>query len=164
MICTGRAMIYMLGSPRVQLTAVLISGACELVQRSSIVVFDELLRERLFRAPMDAATRTRQIQIWTQVCGRSRCARAILHQLTNVPLIVQDICGTQLLELSTIPILGFLGPILRGAGLCDVFFLSESMPEDQLVVAVFASFLTEALVDLVSAYVERCQGIRTETW
>ena len=61
-------MLYMLGSPQVQLIAVLISGACELVQRSSIVVFDELLRERLFRAPMDAATRARQIQIWTQVC------------------------------------------------------------------------------------------------
>ena len=45
-----------------------------------------------------------------------------------------------------------------------MFFLSESIPEDQLTVGVFASFLTEALVDLVSAYVERCQGIRTETW
>ena len=68
MICSGRAMLYMLGSPQIQLIAVLISGACELVQRSSIVIFDELLRERLFRAPMDAATRARQIQIWTQVC------------------------------------------------------------------------------------------------
>ena len=95
------------------------------------------------------------------------CAQYLASLLTltlSVALVVQDICGTQLIELSTIPILGFLGPILRGAGLCDVFFLSESMPEDQLVVAVFASFLTEALVDLVSAYVERCQGIRTETW
>ena len=60
--------------------------------------------------------------------------------------------------------LGFIGPILRGAGHCDVFNLSEEVSEHVLALGVFVSFLTEALVDVGSAYVERRQGIRTETW
>ena len=47
---------------------------------------------------------------------------------------------------------------------CDVFNLSETAPEHVLTLGVFMSILTEALVDVGSAYVERRQGIRTETW
>lgn len=49
-------------------------------------------------------------------------------------------------------------------GHCDVFNLSEEVPEHVLTLGVFVSFLTEALVDVGSAYIERRQGIRTETW
>ena len=45
-----------------------------------------------------------------------------------------------------------------------MFNLSEEVPEHVLALGVFVSFLTEALVDVGSAYVERRQGIRTETW
>ena len=45
-----------------------------------------------------------------------------------------------------------------------MFFLSEAVPEHVLALGVFVSFLTEALVDVGSAYIERRQGIRTETW
>ena len=67
MISTGRVMLYMLGSARMQLIAVGISGASELIQRSSIVVTDELMREHLFKAEINEAVRARQIQMWTQV-------------------------------------------------------------------------------------------------
>ena len=62
-------MLYMLGSARMQLIAVGISGASELIQRSSIVVTDELMREHLFKADINEAVRARQIQMWTQVSG-----------------------------------------------------------------------------------------------
>lgn len=45
-----------------------------------------------------------------------------------------------------------------------MFNLSEEVPEHVLALGVFVSFLTEALVDVGSAYIERRQGIRTETW
>ena len=45
-----------------------------------------------------------------------------------------------------------------------MFNLSEEVPEHALALGVFVSFLTEALVDVGSAYIERRQGIRTETW
>ena len=60
-------MLFMLGSARMQLIAVGISGVSELIQRSSIVVTDELMREHLFKAEINEAVRARQIQMWTQV-------------------------------------------------------------------------------------------------
>jgi len=103
--------------------------------------------------------------------GRRRGRLARAGRFNSIRLIsptyttpIQDICSTQLIELCTIPILGFIGPILRGTGHCDVFNLSEEAPEHVLTLGVFVSFLTEALVDVGSAYVERRQGIRTETW
>ena len=71
MISTGRAMLFMLGSTRMQLIAVGISGVSELIQRSSIVVTDELMREHLFKAEVSEAVRARQIQMWTQVSDLS---------------------------------------------------------------------------------------------
>jgi len=134
-------MIFMLGSVQIQLIAVMISGATELFQRSTIVLFDDFLRAHVFKAPIDETTRAKQIEIWSQ-----------------------DICGTQLIELCTIPILGLIGPIMRAAGQCDVFFLSEVISEQELTLSVFVNFLTEGVVDIASSYVERRQGIKIEAW
>ena len=75
-----------MGSPTAVFWATIISGISELAQRSSLVAIDEFLRVHIFRAPISQAMRARQIKIWTD-----------------------DICGAQLVELATIPVLGFAG-------------------------------------------------------
>ena len=75
-----------MGSPTAVLFATLVSGVSELIQRSSLVPIDEFIREHVFRAKLSPAMRACQIKVWTD-----------------------DICGAQLIELATIPVLGFVG-------------------------------------------------------
>ena len=61
------------------MVANIVSGVQELSQRSSIVACDDWLRKWLFKVPLTPLVRSRQIAIWTQ-----------------------DICGTQMIELSMV--------------------------------------------------------------
>ena len=54
---------FQVGSPAAILTATLISGAFELIQRSSLVVIDEFIRVHVFREEINQGMRARQIKV-----------------------------------------------------------------------------------------------------
>ena len=103
-VITGRCMLYMVGSSGWVLLATVVSGVSEFVQRSTMMMFDEFIRERVFRRQADEATKAQQMEIWRY-----------------------DICTHQLSELATIPVLGFVAPLLRQH--CKYFVLSAYMDE-----------------------------------
>mmetsp|Transcript_11620 Transcript_11620/g.31319 ORF Transcript_11620/g.31319 Transcript_11620/m.31319 type:complete len:158 (-) Transcript_11620:345-818(-) len=141
-IVFGRSLLFIVGPPEVVNVATLISGAQELIQRSTIAIIDDFLRVHLFKAPMDAQTRLIQIKIWTQ-----------------------DICSSQMIELATIPVLGILGPsVCRHAATFTILSTADYLTQDKMVVLVFIALLTEIVVDVASLVVERRQGILLESW
>lgn len=179
LIVVGRSLLFIVGPPDVVHMATLVSGAQELIQRSTIARVDDFLRVHLFKAPMDAQTRFAQIKVWTQ-----------------------DICSSQMIELATIPVLGVLGPSLcRHAATFSILgSTAETLTQDKMVVLVFSALLvgfrshpftsalhldpstlptspvtpcptarfpatqTEVVVDVGSLFVERRQGILLESW
>ena len=130
---------HTVGDSGAVLAATVISGASELLGRSSVVLFDEAIRKHIFKKEPSRRARVAQIEIWTR-----------------------DVAGTAMLELSLIPCVGFMGALSSPQVYGEE--LSRRNAGSHVATAVFSQILIETLVDASCAFLERRQGIKIERW